>query len=116
MFGLSVVEFKLIEYPSKASIPYASKTSFAFEYFIYPCICAIFNVHYPIKKNTFGEFMYYFYYCTSMTVLEIFVEKYTNILKYIHWTWYITWITLYMTFYCTRKFYLWFKKNDKALS
>ena len=109
VLGLSVVQLKLIEYPVRL-FPYANKASFTFEYFIYPSLCAIFNVHYPEKKSAFSQFMYYFYYCTSMTVLEVFVEKYTNILRYLHWTWYITWITLFITFYMTRKYYEWFFK------
>ena len=114
ILGLSVVELRLIEYPVRL-YPYATKSSFAFEYFIYPSFCAIFNVHYPEKKSALGRFMYYFYYCTAITISEVFIEKYTNILKYIHWTWYITWSTLFITFYITRIFYVWFfklKQND----
>jgi hypothetical protein len=107
--GLSVVQLKLIEYPVRL-FPYANKTSFTFEYFVYPSICAIFNVHFPEKKGAFSKLMYYFYYCTTMTVVEIFVERYTNVIKYIHWTWYITWITLFITFYITRRYYVWFFK------
>ena len=112
VLGLTVVEVKLIEYPIRL-FPYSTKTSFAFEYFVYPSLCAIFNVHYPKNKSTFGQFMYYFYFCTTMTVFEVFVEKHTNILKYIHWTWYITWLTLFITFYCTRKYYVWFFKLNQ---
>jgi len=113
VLGLAVVELRLIEYPVRLFFPYASKTSFTFEYFVYPSLCAIFNVHYPEKKSRWGQFMYYSYYCTTMTILEVFVEKYTEILKYIHWTWYITWITLFITFYMTRKYYEWFFKLKK---
>ena len=112
LFGLLVVELRLIKYPVRLLFTYASKTSFTFEYFVYPSICGIFNVYYPTKKNFVGQFMYYFYYCTSMTILEVIFEKYTDILKYIHWTWYITWITLFFTFYVTRKFYVWFFKSN----
>lgn len=109
VLGLTVVQYKLIEYPVRL-FPYATRTCFSFEYFIYPSLCAIFNVNFPQKKKAFGQFMYYCYYCTTMTIVELYIEKYTNILKYIHWTWYITWITLFITFYCTRKYYVWFFK------
>lgn len=112
ILGLSVAELKLIEYPVRL-FPYANKTSFTFEFFVYPAICAIFNTNFPIKKSPFSRFMYYFYYCTTMTVMEIFTEKYTNILKYIHWTWYITWITLFITFFISRRYYVWFFKLNK---
>ncbi|HEY8909649.1 MAG TPA: CBO0543 family protein [Desulfosporosinus sp.] len=52
--------------------------------------------------------MYYFYFCTIMTILEALCEKYTNIIKYIHWTWYLTWITFFITFFISRNYYLWF--------
>ncbi|MBU3180222.1 CBO0543 family protein [Clostridium psychrophilum] len=115
ILSLTVSEFKLNEYPVRF-FPYANKTSFTFEFFVYPAICAIFNINFPEKKNSFGRFMYYFYYCTTMTILELITEKYTNILKYIHWTWYITWITLFITFFISRTYYKWFfrlKNNDK---
>ena len=109
ILGLEVVQLRLMEYPVRL-FSYANRTSFTFEYFEYPSVCAIFNVHYPTKKSLFGQFIYYFYYCTSMTIIEVFLEKYTEILKYINWTWYITWITLFITFYITRMFYVWFFK------
>ncbi|MCB2293521.1 hypothetical protein LGK95_08300 [Clostridium algoriphilum] len=109
ILGLIVVQFKLIEYPVRL-FSYATKSNFTFEYFVYPSLSAIFNIHYPKKKSAFGQFMYYFYFCTTMTAIEIFVEKNTDLLKYIHWTWYITWSSLFITFYCTRKYYEWFFK------
>lgn len=102
-----------IEYPVRL-FSKANRTSFTFEYFIYPSICAIFNVHYPEGKGSFGQFMYYFYYCTAITIIEVIVEKYTNIITYVHWTWYVTWVTLYITFYMTRKYCLWFFRNKQS--
>jgi hypothetical protein len=110
--GLAVVEAGLIEYPIRL-FPIANRTSFTFEYFIYPSICAIFNVHYPQEKSRFAQFMYYIYYCTAITIVEVIVERYTNIITYVHWTWYITWITLFITFYLTRNYCLWFFKQKE---
>ena len=50
VLGLLVVQLKLIEYPVRL-FPYANKASFTFEYFVYPSLCAIFNVNFPEKKN-----------------------------------------------------------------
>lgn len=110
--GLSVAQWHLIEYPVRL-FPDANKTSFTFEYFVYPSICAIFNMHYPHSKNKTKQFMYYFYYCTIITLLEVVVERNTNVLHYIHWEWYTTWITLFITFYMTRKYYVWYLKLNK---
>ena len=105
--GLIVVELRLIEYPVEF-FKYATKTSFSFEYFIFPAICAIFNLNYPIHKSKFRKFFHYFSFCTAMSFIEVLFEKYTNIIKYVHWTWYLTWITLFITFFISRKFYIWF--------
>ncbi|WP_281413943.1 CBO0543 family protein [Clostridium polyendosporum] len=107
LVGLIVVEYRLIEYPDRF-FEYSTKTSFAFEYFIYPSICIIFNLYYPEKKNIFRQFMHNAYYCTGITITEVLCERYTNIIKYIHWSWYITWITLFITFYASRIYYVWF--------
>lgn len=115
ILSLPVAELRLIEYPVRL-FPYATKTSFTFESFVYPAISAIFNINFPDKKTSFSQFMYYFYYCTSMTIIEVFTERYTNILKYIHWAWYLTWITLFLTFYISHRYYIWFfklKNNNK---
>jgi hypothetical protein len=109
VIGLAVSQCSLIEYPVR-SFAYATKASFDFEYFIYPAICAVFNLHYPEGKSHIRQFMHYFYFCTAMTISEVLCERYTNVIKYIHWTWYLTWITLFITFYVSRKYYLWFFK------
>jgi hypothetical protein len=117
LVGLTVVQLKLIEYPVR-EFSYASKASFSFEYFIDPALCVIFNLYYPEGKSPIKQLMYYFYFITPMTVLELVCEKYTNIIKYIHWTWYITFITLMVHAYISRMFYRWFfrvKTNKKSV-
>ncbi len=116
--GLIVAEISLIEYPVRC-FPHATKTSFPFEYFVFPSICAIFNVRYPKEKSSFGKCMYYFYYCSAITILEMFVEKYMNILKYMHWNWYVTWITVFISLYISRRYYEWFfnvKQNKNSVT
>lgn len=110
--GLIVVYYHLIEYPVRL-LPSVSHTSFTFEYLVYPSICAIFNMHFPEKKNRLQRALYYCYYCSGITILEVLVEKYTQIIKYIHWHWYITWITLWITFFISRSYYKWYFKIYK---
>lgn len=107
--GLVVVEFRLIEYPVEF-FKYATKTSFSFEYFIFPAICAVFNMNYPNNQSIFKQIMHYFNFCSIMTIIEVLCERYTNIIKYVDWTWYWTWITLCITFYLSRQYHLWFFK------
>lgn len=110
--GLVVAELGLIIYPVRM-FPRASGTSFTFEYFVYPAICAIFNVNYPENKSKLVQSFYYISFCTVITIVEVIIEKTTDILIYIHWTWYITWITLFITFFMTRKYFEWFFRLNK---
>ncbi|WP_041721221.1 CBO0543 family protein [Alkaliphilus metalliredigens] len=107
LLGLIVAQYKLIEYPVRL-FSYANKASFTFEFFIFPALCVVFVLYYPERKSHTRQFMYYLYFCTAITTLEIFLEKYTNVIGYIHWAWYLTWITLFLTFYASRKYYVWF--------
>lgn len=112
LVGLVVVEFGLIEYPIRffASI---SRTSFTFEYYVFPIICAAFNVWYPKGRSLLIQFRYYASYCTVMTLIEVILERHTNLIKYIHWEWYLTWITLFLTFYIVRLLCVWFFKGKQ---
>jgi hypothetical protein len=106
--GLLVVQMKWIEYPVRSIFPLAHKTSFTFEFFVYPAICVIFILHYPEKKNYLIKFGYFAAYCSVMTLLEVLIEHYTQLITYIKWTWYWTWISLFLTFFLSRLNYIWF--------
>ncbi|QKY70623.1 CBO0543 family protein [Lentibacillus sp. CBA3610] len=110
LFGLLVVEMRLIKYPVRL-FDYASKASFTFEFLAYPAVCAIFNVHYPEGKGKIAQFGYYALYTSAMTVTETILEKYTDVIDYIDWSWYWTWITLFTTFFLARSYYKWFFKK-----
>jgi hypothetical protein len=106
--GLFVVQMKWIEYPKRFIFPYAHRSSFTFEFFVYPAICAIFILHYPWKKNYITQLGYFAAYCSFMTLFEVLIEHYTLLIHYIKWKWYWTWISLFLTFYLSRLFYVWF--------
>jgi hypothetical protein len=112
--GLLVVEYRLIEYPIRL-FPYANRASFIFEYFFYPSICALFVVNYPEKKSAFAKFIYYFFYCTTLTIIEVFEERYTDILEYINWNWAVTWISFFVTFYISKKYNQWFFRSSRII-
>ncbi|URZ03192.1 CBO0543 family protein [Clostridium felsineum] len=112
--GLMVAEYKLIEYPVR-NFAYATRANFLFEFFLYPSICTLFVVNYPERESTFHKFMYYFYYCTLLTIVEIFQERYTNVLTYIHWSWYITWSTFFITLFLAQKYNKWFFSKVKIV-
>lgn len=106
-FGLLVAQYRWIEYPVR-EFSYATRSSFSFEFFIYPAICSVFNMRFPENKGIVRKILWYLFFPTWMTAVEKLIEDRTRLIDYIHWEWYWTWITLLITFWLSRAFYLWF--------
>lgn len=111
LFGILVVEKGLIKYPVRL-FEKANKTSFTFEYFIFPSFCALFNLHYPQNKNKLIKFLYYVFHSGIITGIEVLVEKNTNLIKYVKWRWYYSFVTIGISYYTSRLFYRWFFKSE----
>jgi hypothetical protein len=108
--GLVVVEWGLLEYPVRlfASI---NRASFTFEYYAFPVICAAFNVWYPTHRSTLIQWGYYLGFSTVLTIAEVIIEKYTDLITYLHWDWYISWVTIGLALFIGRLFCVWFFKE-----
>ncbi|MFZ7946082.1 CBO0543 family protein [Neobacillus sp. 19] len=113
LFGLLVVEFGMLEYPIRlfASI---NRTSFTFEYFAFPIICSVFNVWYPNERSTPIQLGYYIGFSSLLTIFEVIIEKYTDLIKYIHWEWYISWSTICLAFFISRLFCVWYFSKESS--
>lgn len=105
--GFLVVELKMIEYPIRF-FDYASRTSFTYEYFVFPAICVLFNVHYPETASLLKKILYYLAYLLVLTIIEISLEKHTLLIKYLSWDWYWTFISTGLTLFLSRKYLKWF--------
>lgn len=107
LIGLVVVELGLLAYPVRlfASV---NRTSFTYEYYAFPVVCAAFNVWYPNRQSKLIQIGYYAGYTSVLTAVEVMIEKHTELIKYIHWEWYVTWITVCLSFFITRLFCVWF--------
>jgi hypothetical protein len=62
----------------------------------------------PNDRSALIQIGYYSGVVAVLTVVEVLIEKYTELINYIHWEWYITWITVCLSFYLTRSFCVWF--------
>lgn len=113
LVGLLVVEKGLISYPHRTFFPKANKTSFTFEYFVYPALCSLFNIHYPEKKHPIIKLLYYSLHSSFITVFEVIALKFTNLIKYKNWTWYTTFITVWITYYLSHIYHRWFFKKGE---
>ncbi|MCM0650139.1 hypothetical protein NBE98_17360 [Clostridium swellfunianum] len=112
IFGLVVVEAGLIAYPVR-ELSRANATSFSFEFLVLPFMCIFFNLYYPVNKNLFRKLSYYITILGPFTLAEYFTEKYTDIIEYLHWAWYTTFITMILFIYFVRAAYKWYFRLDK---
>ena len=114
LFGLLVVEKGLIRYPFRLFFHKATKSSFTFEYFVYPALCTLFNLYYPENRSKLYKAFYYFAHVSMITGFEYFALKYTRLITYNQWKWYWTFCTLGFTYFSSRKYHKWFFKGDIA--
>lgn len=112
LLGLVAVELKLLEYPVH-ELSRANSTSFIFEYLILPIYCIHFNARYPRDASKLIKTLYYVGASLAVTGVEVLVEKYTDIIEYTGWTWYITFLTVLFILWLSRIMTLWFFKKYK---
>lgn len=67
LIGLVVVELGLLKYPVRlfSSI---NRTSFTYEYYAFPVICAAFNVWYPNNRSILIQLGYYVGFVSVLTI------------------------------------------------
>jgi hypothetical protein len=117
-FLLSVVtvQFKLISYPVRF-FSSVCRTSISFEFLIFPVISVLYNLHYPRNRKWRTKFLYSLSFPTILTVLEKLMETYTQNIKYIHWNWFFSWISMAISLHIAYWFFNWFlgKNSPKSV-
>ena len=98
-----IVKKKQISYPVRFMSKYFD-SSLLFDYFLFPILCVFYN-RTSEKSNIRSIFLQSLIYTTPMTVLEVILEKNTNLIRYNkNWNWLITYSTLVVTFLFVRGF------------
>lgn len=108
--GLLICEYDFIQYPVR-EFPNAAESSFTYEYFILPAITVIFVLRFPERKSAWCQVGWYLLFPSWMTALEVVIEKHTHLIRYVHWSWYWTWLALLASFILSRLYYVWFMKK-----
>lgn len=114
MLGLSAVELHFLEYPYR-ELSKVNRTSFIFEYLILPILCIHFNARFPQHGNIKKKLGFYFGTLSILTGFEVVLEKYTEVIKYTGWKWYITFLSVWFVLWISRITTLWFFGNDKLV-
>lgn len=99
--GLVAVETGMLAYPVR-ELGDVNRTSFTYEFLAYPMVCAVFNAYYPNCRSPWGKALYYGAFSTVLTVIEVLLERSTNLIRYLNWHWYYTFFSLLATFYLSR--------------
>ena len=114
LFGAVVVEERLIQYPADF-FHYAQRTSFTFEYFIFPSVSAIFNVRFPRKRKWYIKALYIVGIPGIITAAEATIERYTKVIDYIDWRWEYSLASMTATLLISYWYYRWFFSKVKEI-
>ncbi len=102
LWGSAVVNAHLIEFPFR-QFPQLFKMSLLFDYWIFPILCVLYNQ--ITRECGLWPILYYaLLFSAGMTAIEYPLELYTNLIKYINWSWFTTFYTLLITFLSSRAF------------
>lgn len=107
-FTYGVVSAPVNEFPK------ATDLAITINYFFYPVMFSIYYVHRKVKGGLWSKFAYFFLWISSITLFDIVIEKYTDLLEYGLITWYGMWGYIGFLFYASQLCCDWFFK-DKAL-
>ncbi|MBM7585401.1 phosphatidylglycerophosphate synthase [Bacillus pakistanensis] len=91
--GVLVVEEKMLEYPIRFLSKYYT-SSFLYEYLLFPVVCIYFY------QSTYQSSYLYMvlkclFYTSLLTMIEVFFERYTDLIEYHTWTWLHTFISTF---------------------
>jgi hypothetical protein len=105
------VKYHLLAFPVR-EFPKATEVLVTTEYFFYPLLSGLYIIFEP-KRSLAIRIIYLSLWISGLTVMDVMLEKYTNLIEYVHYAWYLTWIDFFCIFVVTNLIYQWFFK-DKA--
>ncbi|MBM7572741.1 CBO0543 family protein [Aquibacillus albus] len=92
--GIIVVEKKMLEYPVRF-LPNYFDASILFEYLIFPVLC-IYYYQTTYHSRLSGIIIQTLLYTTTITALEVIIEKFTDLIEYYTWTWLHTFSSVFL--------------------
>lgn len=112
IFGLFAAENQWIRYPYRPFFKKAFKANFVLQYFLYPLFSIFFNLYYPETRNLLTKALYYFLHSSFITGCQLWMAKYTKLIRYLKWTWYYSFLTMWISYYLSHKYYQWLFRID----
>lgn len=106
-------QFGLLSAPVR-EFPKATDLPITIDYFFYPVLFAIYYVNKRVNSSLSSRRIYFLIWTTIITLYDILIERYTDLLKYEILPWYGMWIYIVFMFYISQVCCNWFYK-DKTL-
>lgn len=107
---LPAFKYGLLSAPVR-EFPKATDLALTINYFFYPVLFSIFYVHKRVKGSLWSRFKYFIVWISSITMFDIVIERYTDLLEYGFLTWYGMWMYIGFLFYVSQVCCNWFFKD-----
>lgn len=112
LIALLLVKYNRISYPVR-EFPKATDIQVTLNYLFYPLICGFYIIFEP-KRNYWVRILYLSLWVSGLVLSIVMIEKYTNLITFVHYAWYWSWLNFFCLFTVSNLLYQWFFK-DKAL-
>lgn len=110
-FGIIPVEYGALEYPVRF-FPKIIKTSFTYEFLALPAVGSIYCIYFPVGHRKLVKAIYIVTFPTVLTIGEVIILIYTDLIRYLHWNWFITWVTVTIILHLNYLYFKWFFKRQ----
>ena len=91
--------------------PNATNVLLTTEYFLYPLLYGFYVIYKP-QNNSSLRSIYLLTYVSIVTAIDLMLVYFTDLVVYIHYTWYWKWITIFVLFSIANTTFKWFFKKE----
>jgi hypothetical protein len=102
-------KYGLLAFPVR-EFPKATNLLFTTEYMMYPLMCAFYYIYEP-KSGKLLRFFYLAGCISFLTVVDVWINTYTDLIAYANYSWYWTWIDFFFIFLLVNVYCKWFFKQ-----
>ncbi|MEH7307571.1 CBO0543 family protein [Neobacillus drentensis] len=105
------VELNLLAFPVR-EFPKANDLLVTTEYFFYPLLSGFYLVYEP-ERSIWTRLIYLSVWSLAIAIYDQMLVNYTNLVEYVHYAWYFTWLDFFCIFAATNVIYQWFFKDKE---
>ncbi|MGX6443914.1 CBO0543 family protein [Neobacillus sp. K501] len=104
-------QYGLLSAPVR-EFPKATDLPLTIDYFFYPVLFSIFYIHRRVKGSLWSRISYFFVWISIITIFDVIIGRYTDLLEYEILKWYGMWIYIGFLFYVSQFCCNWFYKDQ----